>query len=118
MPPSLLDPPLSSPIGASVAFVHASALGSLATVVAVLAVVSLGYAMLAGRVPVRRAAIVLIGCFIIFGATAIARTLTALGGEPHSTVPAMPTSADPLPTPQVAASPYDPYAGASVPVVR
>ena len=107
-------------IAAAVQWIEDLLLGQMATAVAVIAVAWLGYSMLQGRVPLRDGARVVIGCFILFGAPAIARGLVDLtqgsGGEvavsyaplpPHLPFPASVPSQSPQ---------YDPYAGASAPI--
>ena len=93
--------------------------GSVATIVAVLAVAATGAAMLTGRVDIRRGAAVIAGCFLLFGAPTITTGLYAvlvgtLGGSTPQTSPSSPK------TPSVPRStdPYDPYAGAAVPQQR
>ena len=110
----------SSSIVASVLWVRGTLLGTLATSVAVLCVAAIGYEILKGRVPVRRLATVIIGCFILFGASDIAAALSALARrEPASQIdrePPAPAFAAPLRTNSKSGSdPFDPYAGASVP---
>lgn len=90
--------------------------GSLAITIAVVAIASLGFAMLQGHLPWRSGARVVLGCFILFGASTIASGLMGLahtGGVAVINVPpAAPTAKVPLPPkPPV----FDPYAGASVP---
>ncbi|WP_281253266.1 TrbC/VirB2 family protein [Sphingomonas lenta] len=90
-------------------------LGSVATSVAVLAVAVVGLLMLSGRVPVRRGATVVIGCFVLFSAAMIADGLlsAARGGGDAAAFP--PAAPQPAYTPAVPKpAPYDPYAGASV----
>lgn len=97
--------------------------GKLALTIAVIAVASLGLMLISGRLDVRRSVRVILGCFIIFGASSIAAGImnaTAGTGEevmapaatPPPTYPAVPARTS-SPT-----TPYDPYAGASVPPVR
>ena len=87
---------------------------------AVVAVASVGFLLLSGRIDMRRAAQVIFGCFILFGASSIAAgIMRGVGGEEgESAAVAAPPQA-PLPGPAatmpVAARPYDPYAGAAVP---
>lgn len=116
----LADPPADSPLAGGILWVQSAALGSAATIVAVIAVAAIGLLMLSGRLELRRGITVVTGCFILFGASGIAAALTGLGGRPD--VPArLPTGPDTGPLPQQLPSPvaapaaYDPYAGASVP---
>ena len=46
-------------------------LGTVATVVAIIAVAAVGFMMLTGRINWRYGATVIIGCFILFGAASI-----------------------------------------------
>lgn len=46
-------------------------MGTVATVVAVIAVASVGFMMLTGRISWRHGATVILGCFILFGAASI-----------------------------------------------
>ncbi|WP_338426915.1 TrbC/VirB2 family protein [Sphingopyxis kveilinensis] len=118
--PTLSDPPAGSPLAEGVAWVEGAALGSTATVVAVIAVAAIGLLMLSGRLDLRRGITVVLGCFILFGAGGIAAGLTGLAGAD----PRPPATAEPSPSPSQLRptmprpSVYDPYAGASVPVSR
>ena len=118
---SLADPPDSSVLLPAVGWVEHALTGTLAVVVATIAVAFVGFAMLSGRVDMRRGAIIFIGCFILFGASAIANGLRSAGdatsGEyPSSeTVPPRPAVTQPLLPASPNPSYFDPYAGASVP---
>lgn len=120
---SLTDPPAESPITAGVVWIQGAALGSTATIVAVVAVATIGMLMLSGRLELRRGITVVLGCFILFGASSIAAALTGLVSEnvppPQSSASDAGQLSNHLQSP--AAPPpaaYDPYAGASVPVRR
>ncbi len=114
---SLTDPPTESPITEGFVWIQGAALGSAATIVAVVAVATIAILMLSGRLELRRGITVVMGCFILFGASGIAAALTGLAGADamavHSPQP-VPSPSRPL-TPTPPASAYDPYAGASVP---
>src|SRR5690349_2353048 len=117
-PGSLADPAGADVIAAAAAWLQGTLLGTIATSIAIIAVSSVGLMMLAGRVPVRRGLTVIGGCFVLFGAPAIAAglqsSLGAGGGVPAARVPAQLTGPPaPAPEPYRAAS-RDPYAGASV----
>jgi hypothetical protein len=96
-------------------------LGPVATVLAVIAVASVGFLMLTGRTDIRRGARVILGCFILFGASSIAAGIhSAAAGLDAGEAPA---SSDPQPYyepapppayPEAAPSAYDPYAGAAI----
>lgn len=95
--------------------------GSIMTTMAVLAVAGVGFAMLSGRRSLRRSSLVVVGCFIAFGAPAIAKVLIGLAQD-QALAPAVDPElleAAPLTidSPPAAAAPLniDPYAGASVP---
>lgn len=92
--------------------------GPLAAALAILAVAAIGALMLRGRVSVRHAAQVLLGCFVLFGAASLAASFRALadyglGGTPAPApvVAEAPPSLDEAPTQNAV---YDPYAGAAV----
>jgi type IV secretion system protein VirB2 len=65
------DPAGSSPLLASLEWVQGTLLGNLATTAAVIAVAVVGFLMLTGRIEWRRGLTVIIGTFVIFGASAI-----------------------------------------------
>lgn len=92
-------------------------LGTMATIVAIMAVAVLGMLMLGGRLPWRRAGRAVLGIFLIFGAPLIAAGL--MGAMPSDrsggrmAVAPQPDIAPPLPRPP---EPYNPYAGAALPL--
>lgn len=55
----------------AVHWLQGTLLGTVATVVAVIAVASVGLLMLSGRINWRHGATVIVGCFILFGAASI-----------------------------------------------
>src|ERR1700740_952259 len=65
------DPRGSSPIVGAVHWLEGTLLGTVATVVAVIAVAAVGFMMLTGRINWRYGATVILGCFILFGAASI-----------------------------------------------
>lgn len=65
------DPAGSSAIVGAVSWLQGTLLGTVATVVAVMAVASVGFMMLTGRMNWRYGAVVILGCFILFGAASI-----------------------------------------------
>lgn len=76
------DPAGSGPIVDAVYWLQGTLLGTIATTVAVIAVASVGLLMLTGRINWRHGAIVILGCFILFGAASIVggiRTAAGLG---------------------------------------
>ena len=114
---SLADPGGPSVIVAAVSWLQATLLGTVATTIAVIAVSSVGLMMLAGRVNIRHGLTVIVGSFILFGASTIAAGIQSslaaagVGAGPYVAPPAPPPPALPPPPP---ANP-DPYAGAAVP---
>jgi hypothetical protein len=89
----------------------------------VICVATVGLMMLSGRIDLRRGASVVVGCFILFGASAIAAAIRSVAtgdfvpAEPVYQVdpwlpPPPPPPAPPAPTAPAAS---DPYAGAAVP---
>lgn len=104
-----------SAIGAALAWVQGALLGSVATTAAIIAVASIGFLMLSGRLDVRRAAQVVLGCFIVFGASTAAGGLQLLVQGSTVAAAAPPAVTPPPPAPQSApAAAYDPYAGAAL----
>ena len=74
------DPAGSGVIVGAVRWVEGTLLGSVATVVAVVAVAVVGLMMLTGRMNWRHGAIVILGCFVLFGATSIVAGIQATAG--------------------------------------
>lgn len=68
---ALVDPRGSGPIVSAVQWLQGTLLGTVATVVAVVAVACVGLLMLTGRINWRHGAVVILGCFILFGAVGI-----------------------------------------------
>ena len=68
---SFSDPAGSGVIVAAVRWLEGTLLGTIATVVAVIAVATVGLLMLTGRINWRYGATVILGCFILFGAASI-----------------------------------------------
>ncbi len=66
-----VNPPGSGPINNAMSWVQGTLLGNVATTAAVIAVAACGFMMLTGRMNWRFGATVIIGCFVLFGATAI-----------------------------------------------
>lgn len=65
------DPAGSGVVVSAVRWLQGTLLGTVATVVAVIAVASVGFMMLTGRINWRYGATVILGCFILFGAASI-----------------------------------------------
>ncbi|QAY79960.1 type VI secretion protein [Sphingosinicella sp. BN140058] len=77
---SLADPAGSGAIVAAVQWLQGTLLGTIATVVAVIAVASVGFLMLTGRINWRYGATVIVGCFILFGAASIVAGIQSTAG--------------------------------------
>ena len=80
---SYSDPAGSGPIVGALHWLQGTLLGTVATVVAVIAVASVGFLMLTGRINWRYGATVILGCFILFGAASIVagiQSTTTMGG--------------------------------------
>jgi hypothetical protein len=105
----------------AIGWLEGTLLGTLATIAAAIAVAVVGLIMLTGRMDVRRSVRVILGCFIIFGASTIASGLVAAmsssSGDPGSDSVEQPVLAPPAPVVPVNSVPAvsDPYAGAAVP---
>lgn len=99
-------------------------LGSVATSIAVIAVATMGLLLLFGRIDIRRAARLVVGCFMIFGASAIAQGIFGgfSGGDAGADLaqsplpPPPPAPINPKPNASSAtprANPFDPYGSGS-----
>jgi len=112
------DLPASTALPAALDWIEDLLLGPLATSVAVISVAGVGFLMLTGRFDVRRAARVVLGCFLIFGASAISAGLqsaiTAAASQSNTTPPPLPLPS-PVEVRGSSASAYDPYAGVTIP---
>jgi len=73
----------SEPINAALEWIQRTLLGNLATTAAVIAVAAVGFMMLTGRIEWRRGLVVVLGCFIIFGAAAIVAGIRSAAGMAH-----------------------------------
>lgn len=65
------DPDGSGALVSAVNWLQGTLLGTVATVAAVIAVACVGFMMLTGRINWRYGATVILGCFILFGASSI-----------------------------------------------
>jgi type IV secretion system protein VirB2 len=68
---SYSDPAGSGVLVSAVNWLQGTLLGTVATVVAVIAVATVGFMMLTGRINWRYGVTVILGCFILFGAASI-----------------------------------------------
>ncbi len=74
------DPQGSGPINNAVLWLQGTLLGTVATTVAVMAVAAIGFMMLTGRMNWRFGATVIVGVFILFGATTIVAGIQSAAG--------------------------------------
>lgn len=77
---SFADPAGSAPIVGALGWIQGTLLGTVATVVAVIAVASVGFLMLTGRMNWRYGATVILGCFVLFGAATIVGGIQSSAG--------------------------------------
>ena len=89
----------------------------LVLVMGTIAVATLGFTLLTGRVPAKRALGVLAGIAVVSSANSLARVLIGAGATEEASLSNPPVSqAGQRPTPkQPPPAAYDPYAGAAVP---
>ena len=115
---SLADPPGTSVVVAAVSWLQGALLGTVATVIAVIAVSWIGLMMLSGRTNVRHGLTVIAGCFVLFGASTIAAgirsTTDGMEGSAAADLAPPPPPAPDTP-PEFPPANNDPYAGAAVP---
>ena len=71
------DPQGSGVILGAMSWLQGTLMGTVATVVAVMAVAMVGFMMLTGRMNWRHGTVVILGCFILFGATSIVAGIRA-----------------------------------------
>lgn len=74
------DPQGAGPINNAVLWLQGTLLGTVATTVAVMAVAAIGFMMLTGRMNWRFGATVVVGVFILFGATTIVAGIQSAAG--------------------------------------
>lgn len=104
----------ASPLGEAVAWLTGTLLGSVATILCVLAIAFVGLMMLSGRLPVRRGFQVVVGCFLLLGAPLIAVTFAGAWRQASSAPPPVAIEQPVDPRGDLPPSDYDPYAGASL----
>lgn len=78
---TLSDPAGSGPLVSAVRWLEGTLLGTVATVVAVIAVASVGFLMLTGRINWRYGVTVILGCFVLFGAASIVAGIQSTAGQ-------------------------------------
>lgn len=90
-------------------------LGTVATTVAIVAVSWVGMLMLMGRLEIRRGLTVIGGCFVLFGASAIAGGIQGFVGADGAEMAYAPAPVAPPVQPPPPMRNADPYAGAALP---
>lgn len=111
----LSDPPTASVLGAATSWIENLLLGTVGTTIAIVAVASIGFMMLSGRLRLRQGVTVVVGCFILFGSPAIVAGIQlSRSGSTDDMAVGSPQAIVPSPLQNVTVS-YDPHAGASVP---
>jgi len=79
----IADPAGSGVLVSAVRWLEGTLLGTVATVVAVIAVATVGFMMLTGRINWRYGATVILGCFILFGAASIVAGIQSTASLGH-----------------------------------
>ncbi|MEP3050461.1 MAG: TrbC/VirB2 family protein [Erythrobacter sp.] len=114
---SLFDPTAEPVLENSVGWINGVVLGEIAVGLCILSVAFLGILMLTGRLPLRSGLRVVVGCFMLLGAPAIAAGFMWGGDamiERSAAAPVNPTEPDPVEVRgELPPTDYDPYAGAS-----
>ena len=106
----------SGSLPAAVTWIEQVIFGSFGTIIAVIAVAWVGFALLQGRIATRDGIRVVLGCFILFGAPIIARGFLQMArGSGEIAVPRQAASPPSPPVAPTKAPQLDPYAGASLP---
>ena len=96
--PSLADSPAgSSVLVAAVVWLQDVLLGTAATSIAIIAVAAIGFGMLTGRINIRHGATVVLGCFILFGASSIVNGLRMAASGGYAEAP--PVAVQPISPP-------------------
>ena len=114
--PSLLDVPSEPVLASASGWVTGLMSGSLAIALCVLAIAFVGFLLMSGRFAVRDALRVVLGCFVLLGAPAIALGLRAVATDTaQQGEPVMPAIIEAPPPPPLPQSTFDPYAGFSLP---
>lgn len=80
---SYTDPAGSGALVSAVYWLQSTLLGSIATVVAVIAVATVGFMMFTGRINWRYGVTVVLGCFVLFGATSIVAGIQSTAALGH-----------------------------------
>ncbi|MFU7527618.1 TrbC/VirB2 family protein [Qipengyuania sp. ASV99] len=111
---SLFETQAEVGIGTSLDWVEALVLGEIATALAIVAVAIAGFMMLTGRVRMAGSIRVILGCFVLFGASSIAAALMGSVGEPRQPVQVVFDREKMQPREKLPPSENSPYSRASV----
>ncbi|WP_256471486.1 TrbC/VirB2 family protein [Erythrobacter aurantius] len=111
---SLFETQAESGIGTSIDWVEALVLGEIATAMAIVAVATIGFMMLTGRVRMAGSFRVILGCFVLFGASSIAAALMGSVGESRQPVQAAFDREEMQPREELPPSEHSPYSRASI----
>lgn len=112
---SLASAPPESAISAATDWVNSLLFGPFATAIGIIAIASIGLALMLGRVEIKRSIWAVFGCFLIFGARGIAIGLISY--TTHTETQNMSAQGTNQPTFTLNAYNYDPYAGAAIETV-
>ncbi|WP_082209327.1 TrbC/VirB2 family protein [Novosphingobium sp. B-7] len=116
---SLFEPSHTQAFGVVADWLQEVLSGSLATALGIVAISLVGLSLFQGRLPLKHVAFVALGVFLLLGAPMISAGIVgslppALPAITNTTV--APAPAIPQNRPTLSPNPFDPYAGASVPM--
>ncbi len=112
---SLFEADGEAPMAESARWIEGVVSGDIALGVCVITVAFIGALMLTGRLPLRKGARSVVGCFSLLGAPVIASGLLDLGaGSSQMEVPRLQTLTQGSTRPELPEANYNPYAQASV----
>jgi type IV secretory pathway VirB2 component (pilin) len=89
--------PATSALAEPLIWLQDTLLGTVATTIAIIAVATIGLLLLSGHIDWRRGATTILGCFVLFGAPAIAAGLQSAAQYSDKTVPDAITPVQPVP---------------------
>lgn len=114
---SQFEPPPAGTLVNAINWVTEFLVGPLATSIAVITIIWIGFSMLKGHIDWRRGLSVLMGCFVIFSAQAMADGLhvSAIKIVPQPVIIDTPLTPPPIAPPSTnQTNAFDPYAGAKM----
>ena len=111
------NPALADSFSAALSWMCELLSGTAATAVAIIAVALIGVRMLSGMTALQRGTTAILGCFVVFSASTIAQEIVATTTLP-TMVSEVAIADDPMPAQPSSPAylPFDPYAGAAVPL--